>query len=164
MYLCLDQQTTLTQYSVATFRRGIEDSRFTGLLTHYWAVLCLVCCLWWQLSVAFCWCCPSILWGHPQRKLVYDLRCQLVISLWVRVDSLGWSVTCWFSCVGYFYKGQTLALRMLHNCLENFLTVGLRSPTSLNSPSFWHKNSALSCPSSLLFKLQIQFRLFFGIT
>lgn len=74
---------------------------------------------------------------QPPKKLVYDLRCQLVISQWHCVDSLAWSVMR--ICVGGPLQRRDLALRMPHPCLEN-LKVGLRNPTSLNSPltpEFW---------------------------
>lgn len=148
MYLCLAQETTLTHYSVAAFGKGIEDSRFTGLLVCLWAVLCPVCWIWWQLSVTFCWYSSSALWRHPQRKLVHDLRCQPVISLWHCVDSSEWSVTS-LQLVslhgGYFAKD-----RLQHGgcCMSwELLTESLGNSLRLNSPSFPHWHLGLSCPS-----------------
>lgn len=58
--------------------------------------------------------------GIPQRKLVHDLRCQPVNSLWHCVDSSEWSMTWWFSCLGVLLQMTDFSSEMLPNCLENF--------------------------------------------
>lgn len=135
----------LSQILLRPSQRVMKDSRFTG----YWCIsepCSSVCYIWWQLSVTFCWCFSSILQGQPlvetslwSNKLVCDLRCQLIISQWHCVDSLEWSVMrlVW----GSFYKGQTLVLRMLHHCLENFWKWVLKIPPIWTppplTPEFW---------------------------
>lgn len=79
--------------------------------------------------------------------------CDTVLILWNDLWPDG------FLAWGYFYKGQTLALRKLRNCLEHFWQWALRVEPVWTPPSFWHQNCGLGSPSSLLPKLQIWFRL-----
>lgn len=83
----------------------------------------------------------SLYEGIPQRKLVHDLRCQPVNSLWHCVDSSEWSVTWWFSCLGVLLQMTDFSSEMLPNCLENFWQWVLEIPLGwvplLLTSTFW---------------------------
>lgn len=106
MILCLDQEA-LSSLAKAS---QIRD------LLGYWCISEECSALFVEFGDSFqwhfCWCNSSGLYGHPQRKLVHDLRCQPVISLCHCVDSSAWSVTSWWlSSMGCTYAESGLQHR-----------------------------------------------------